>query len=41
LIESLRQGKQHRRPRSRGTDRRGQIPNMVSIHDQPTEVEER
>ena len=41
LIESLRQGKQSRRPRSRGTDRRGQIPNMVSIHERPAEIEER
>lgn len=41
LIGSLRQGKQNRRPRSRGTDRRGQIPNMVSIHERPAEVEER
>ena len=32
LIESLRQRKQSRRPRSRGNDRRGQIPNMASIH---------
>ena len=32
LIESLRQRKQSRRPRSRGNERRGQIPNMASIH---------
>jgi IS30 family transposase len=38
LIESLRQRKQSRHPRSRGNDRRGQIPNMVSIHDRSTEV---
>jgi len=41
LIESLSQRKQSRRPRSRGNDRRGQIPNMVSIHDRSTEVEDR
>ena len=32
LIESLRQGKQSRRPRSRGNERRDQIPNMASIN---------
>ena len=41
LIESLRPGKQNRRPRRRGNDRRGQIPNMASIHDRPAEVEDR
>jgi len=41
LIESLRPGKQNRRPRRRGNDRRGQIPNMASIHDKPAEVEDR
>lgn len=41
LIESLRQGKQSRGPRSRGNDRRGQIPKMASIHDRPAEVEDR
>lgn len=41
LIESLRQGKQNRGPRRRGNDRRGQIPNMASIHDRPAEVEDR
>ena len=30
LIESLRQRKQSRRPRSRGNERRGQIPDMAS-----------
>lgn len=30
-----------RRPRARGEDRRGQVPDMVSIHDRPTEVGER
>ena len=41
LIESLRQRKQSRRPRSRGNERRDQIPNMASIHDRPAEVENR
>lgn len=41
LLASLRQARQRRRPRRRGADRRGQIPNMVSIHDRPTEVETR
>jgi transposase, IS30 family len=30
-----------RRPRARDEDRRGQIPDMVSIHDRPPEIEER
>lgn len=41
LIACLRQGKSTRMPRSRGTDRRGQIPEMVSIHVRPPEVEDR
>jgi IS30 family transposase len=28
-------------PRTRGTDRRGQIPDMVSIHVRPPEVDDR
>src|SRR5690606_12742091 len=32
LIICLRQGQTTRRPRSGGVDRRGQIPDMVSIH---------
>ena len=35
LIACLRQGHTKRLPRSRGTDRRGQIPDMVSIHVRP------
>ncbi len=35
LIRCLRQGKSTRRPRSGGVDRRGQIPDMVSIHMRP------
>ena len=35
LIICLRQGKTSRRPRSGGVDRRGQIPDMVSVHVRP------
>ena len=41
LIGCLRQGKSTRMPRSRGSDRRGQIPEMVSIHLRPPEVNDR
>ncbi len=41
VIGWLRFGHAKRRPRARGEDRRGRIPNMVSIHDRPPEVEER
>ncbi|EPG5527377.1 MULTISPECIES: IS30 family transposase [Pseudomonas] len=41
LIICLRQGKSTRRPRSGGVDRRGQIPDMVSIHVRPPEIENR
>nr|WP_245798009.1 IS30 family transposase [Chromohalobacter japonicus] len=41
LIACLRQGNGKRRPRSRGTDRRQQIPDLVSIHRRPPEVEDR
>ena len=41
VIGWLRFGHAKRRPRARGEDRRGQIPNRVSIHDRPPEVEER
>ncbi|MFT3664275.1 IS30 family transposase [Piscinibacter sp.] len=41
LIACLRQGKSTRMPRSRGTDRRGQIPEMLSIHVRPPEVDDR
>ena len=41
LIGHLRQHHKSRRPRSRGTDRRGQIPNMVRIAERPAEVEKR
>lgn len=41
LIACLRQGNGKRRPRSRGKDRRGQIPGLVSIHMRPPEIEDR
>jgi IS30 family transposase len=41
LIACLRQGRSTRMPRSRGTDRRGQIPEMVSIHVRPPEIDDR
>ena len=41
VIGWLRFGHAKRRPRARGEDRRGQIPDRVSIHDRPPEVEER
>ena len=41
VIGWLRFGHAKRRPRARGEDRRGRIPDMVSIRDRPPEVEER
>ena len=41
LIALLRQGKSTRKRRSAGDDRRGQIPEMVSIHVRPPEVNDR
>ena len=41
VIGWLRFGHAKRRPRTRGEDRRGRIPDMVSIHDRPPEIEER
>lgn len=41
LIACLRQARKSRRPRARGEDRRGTIPNRVSIHMRPPEIEER
>jgi transposase, IS30 family len=38
LLAALRQARKARRPRARGTDRRGQIPNMTSIAERPAEV---
>jgi IS30 family transposase len=41
MIDLLRFGHKKRQPRARGDDRRGKIPNMVSIDDRPEEVSER
>lgn len=41
LVGYLRQHHKKRRPRSRGTDRRGQIPDMISIEERPAEVADR
>lgn len=41
LISYLRQGARGRQRRKRDTDERGKIPNMVSIHERPKEVENR
>lgn len=41
LILQLRQGSRGRQRRKRGTSERGKIPNMVSIHERPKEVEGR
>lgn len=41
LIACLRQGRSARKPRSAGEDRRGQLPEMVSIHVRPPEVNDR
>lgn len=41
LIACLRRGHTGRRRRSQGTDRRGQIPDMLSLHVRPPEVEDR
>jgi IS30 family transposase len=38
LLAALRQAQKTRRPRSRGTDRRGQIPNMTLLAERPTDV---
>ena len=40
-IALLRHGHNKRRPRTRGEDRRGQIPNMTSIDLRPSDIEER
>jgi IS30 family transposase len=41
LIAYLRQGSRGRQRRHRGTDNRGKLPNMVSIHERPEEVSDR
>lgn len=41
LIAQLRQGARGRQNRKRDTDRRGQLSNMLSIHERPAEVADR
>ena len=41
LVACLRHAHNKRVPRSKGQDRRGQIPDMLSIHVRPPEVEDR
>jgi IS30 family transposase len=41
LVACLRQAHNKRPPRSKGQDRRGQIPDMLSIHVRPPEIEDR
>ena len=41
LIACMRQAHNKRVPRSKGQDRRGQIPDMLSIHVRPPEIEDR
>jgi transposase, IS30 family len=41
LLAALRQAHKARRPRARGRDRRGQIPNMTPIAERPAEVDTR
>ncbi|WP_424947212.1 IS30 family transposase [Candidatus Spongiihabitans sp.] len=41
LLRCLRQHRPARRPRSRGNDRRGRIPEMISIEERPAQVAER
>lgn len=38
LLATLRQARKTRRPRARGRDRRGQIPNMTPIIERPADV---
>ncbi len=41
LIATLRQARNKRLPRSKGKDRRSQIPDMLSIHVRPPEIKDR
>jgi IS30 family transposase len=41
LLACLRQARKRRHPRTRGQDRRGQMPNMTSIHERPDAVDQR
>jgi IS30 family transposase len=38
LLTALRQARKARRPRARGTDRRGQIPHMTPMAERPAEI---
>jgi len=38
LLAALRQARRARRPPPRGTDRRGQIPNMTPMAERPADV---
>ena len=38
LLAALRQARKARRPRARGTDRRGQIPHMTPMAERPAEI---
>ncbi|TKB94890.1 MAG: IS30 family transposase, partial [Nitrospira sp.] len=38
LLAAFRQAHKARRPRARGTDRRGQIPNLTPMAERPAEV---
>jgi hypothetical protein len=41
LIACLRRAQSKRMPRSRGEDRRGQLPDTLSIHVRPPEANDR
>jgi IS30 family transposase len=41
IARAVRCGRYRRRPRSRGTERRGQIPGLISISDRPAEADDR
>jgi transposase, IS30 family len=41
LIQAMRHARNKRVPRSKGQDRRGQIPDMLSIHLRPPHIEDR
>lgn len=41
IIKALRQSHKARKPRARGTDRRGQIPDLRPISERPQEVQDR
>jgi IS30 family transposase len=41
LTQYLRTGRSHRKPRRREGERRGRIPDMISISERPAEIEDR